>query len=388
MPNFLKLFLGFYGALMVLGLLVALVDPYGMWGHRLLFTPTEVLDNGGRQYHPARTTVEHYDYIFLGSSRVRHGLNPAPLQSLGHSYNAALGGASSFEISKFLLHLAAQSRPKAVLVGIDLFGFAPSREVKGDFASSQLAGKTLFEVQMQNSLSLEGLGSAAQALAKNLSRESLAPPVFFSDRVPGNHLKRWRSTAKHCAAFCWSGFDPKSPTIDATRLQELEDALDALAARNVNVVLFFNPVHETLLDLLDQLGLTDHFEALRRDIYLIAGQVNQRHGRKIALWDFTGCGEPWNEPIPEDPAQEMHFYYEMTHYTPALGNQVLKRLFPEIEIDAEPLADFGVNLTDIGSPDALPVLDFQRCRGPRSADLARIVKDTRKKRCEINRSWC
>ncbi len=94
-------------------------------------------------------------------------------------------------------------------------------------------------------------------------------------------------------------------------------------------------------------GLWTTFEKWKREIVDLNAQVTSNHDiYPYPVWDFTGYNSITTEPVPkqDDERSRMRWYYESSHYRPALGNLMIARIFGEENELLRENPDFGVRL--------------------------------------------
>ena len=74
--------------------------------------------------------------------------------------------------------------------------------------------------------------------------------------------------------------------------------------------------------------------------------AEERASGTVALWDFTGYGGIVAEKVPAegDRSSRMKWYLEVSHFTPALGDLVLRQMLNGNTSEAGSRSDFGVRL--------------------------------------------
>ncbi|MEC4986621.1 MAG: hypothetical protein SAK42_21185, partial [Oscillatoria sp. PMC 1076.18] len=88
---------------------------------------------------------------------------------------------------------------------------------------------------------------------------------------------------------------------------------------------FISPSHATQWKAIELSGLWDEFEQWKQEIVKIT-----------SVWDFSGYNSVTTEPISD----KMKNYLDNSHYSKAVGNLVLNRIF-QVQEELIP-ADFGV----------------------------------------------
>jgi hypothetical protein len=154
--------------------------------------------------------------------------------------------------------------------------------------------------------------------------------------------------------------------------------LHACREHRIDLKLAISPAHVVDLECIRAQGLWPTYERWERDLVRIVGQESPA-GHPFALWDFTGFDGPTAEPIPPlaDRSHRMTWYYENSHFTPALGDAMIDRMFDSPQPPGI-TGSFGVNLAAANLPLHLADLRRQRETYVRQypAELAFVLEST------------
>jgi len=108
--------------------------------------------------------------------------------------------------------------------------------------------------------------------------------------------------------------------------------------RGIRVIAFINPSHADELEVVDMSGHWPALEAWKRALTAMVAEYAAASGpAPVELWDFSGYDAYSREPVPMD-RHPMHWFWNTSHYTSALGELILRRIFGEDN------AHFGVRL--------------------------------------------
>jgi hypothetical protein len=88
-----------------------------------------------------------------------------------------------------------------------------------------------------------------------------------------------------------------------------------------------NPVHADELEILDLLGYWPLFETWERELVTLTTDSAKVTGSQpIQLWDFTGYDSYTTEAVSVGRSV-LQWFWEPAHYTRALGNLIVMRIF-------------------------------------------------------------
>jgi len=337
-----------------------LVDPYGMY--RLL-----EIDGFNTTKHTATDhtrDIKHYLVrkqaargLALGNSRVEIALDP---QHPGWSreaqpvYNYGLPGGLINEMLGNLEEIEADCDIKQLVVGLDFFMFSASGYghdrsplAKYDFDPRAFRLTTLF--------SLHTLWDSLNSLVK---QDRFRYPDYREDGMIAESFKANRVARDgYRATFHWSEehyfeWRPKfvavSPKNGASGYDALRQLLDFARSRQIDLRLYLSPMHARYYELLRIGGQWEQYEEWKRTLVRVLAEDALRHPKAppITLWDFSGYNTVTTEPVPplEDRQTTMQYYWETSHFTKAVGDLILDRVFGVTVPGRVVPDDFGVPL--------------------------------------------
>jgi hypothetical protein len=383
------------------------VDPY------LLFDVKRVA--GFNDLKPAATTrermmkayqVERLDArtIVIGSSRPDLGIDPAsaawPAQAQP-VYNMGLVGGDVPDGLKYLRHYVAMHpghAPKTLVVGLDFENnlYVPSATPATQHPLSEVEerlaidpsgkpnparGARVMKDRAQGLLSLDALFDSIGTVRSNrsgavlsLERNGHLSEAAMRDvvRADGYALvlgQKDEETVKLLAKPRRVLAD--TPGAPSRKLMVVRELLAFAKANGSDVILMIQPAYVSRLELLDRLGYWADYEHWKREVTAIAAEAGA--GQKVALWDFGGYESLMQSPKPAKGKGTMAWSWDTIHYTSALGNVMVKRMF-----DPAQSGDFGVLLTPANIDARLAQVradrDAFRVRMPQeTARLARLA---------------
>ena len=153
-------------------------------------------------------------------------------------------------------------------------------------------------------------------------------------------------------------------------MKDVRAILDLCKSRGSRAILLINPVHADVLEILDHLGYWPAFEDWKRALVALTAEYSGESGRRqVSLWDFSGYDSYSTETVPPD-GHPMRWYTDSLHFTRALGNLIIKRIYDS----GDP--NFGVLLTHENLESRLAIIrEQQRLYRERQPLDVRRVRD-------------
>lgn len=369
------------GILMAVAGMNAWVDPFGMY--RLGSV------DGGYAYKPAIYTrvrlFKAYEVrrvrpqtVILGTSRTHIGIScssPALARLAGRCYNLAFDGATTREMYDYLRHAYAIHPLNHVVLGLDTYHLvsAPSF-VRPDFDPLVLDGDPRNRLPRWLRADLRLLTSFAtlHASIETIRAQSYAQPNWFAPdgqrlgevffrREDENFVRYGPRTYFDEIDRLEAGFQteglrgdaPKQNTgheiptdRDETSFVYIRKIVDFCLAKNIDLRIFITPAHVHQLEITADTGGWPAIEEGKRSLVRFLAEAAARHpGRAtIPLYDFSGYSSVTTEVLPpKGSREEMHFYWDSSHFKRIVGDYVLDRLFGVADPDLP--RDFGMKLT-------------------------------------------
>ena len=338
------------------------VDPYDMWHGRTVHGFNHFKSRTEGQFNRMAKAREirrfRPDALLLGTSRADWGLDPCHpgLQTLStNTYNAALAGATIYELYRYLQH-AQHLRPlRHAILGLDieLFNLTDRRE---SFRERRLAvtaaGRpqpfSAFADAVETLLTADALAASRKTIRDSRARRDIRREDL---RARGNpHWEnpepdlRWaayregirlaRANLQHLSA---------QRTAIERRLNDFDRILAFCHRHRIELTLYITPYHLSHLEVLRRTGNWPAFEDWKRELVARNQRAADAAGRPLfALWDFSGYHRIATEPCPTpaDPYRVMTWYRESSHFRKITGDLILDRI---LGLPNAP-DDFGVRL--------------------------------------------
>jgi hypothetical protein len=197
------------------------------------------------------------------------------------------------------------------------------------FDALKLSLKTAIRQSPDNEwLQPDGLQSTAH-IKRNLWKEQGPRKAFLESE---KRYMEW-----------FEGFTLTPTHNETTALSELEQLLDYCKDRDVSVRILIAPAHARYYQLLSALGLMDDIEELKRNLVeLVRRQQTKPSTRSSSadtptpIWDFSSANEFTSEEVPpfSTSGAEMQWYFDAVHFTPKLGEIILKESAGDVKAAA------------------------------------------------------
>jgi len=293
--------------------------------------------------------------VIVGNSRALYAYRPEhPGWPQRPVYNLALEGATLYEYGRYLTHAAAVRRPELVVVSFDLIAFTSAETQRADFEElalrtdeagaekpwplgNRLFASLSFDLLEDNVAHLlgsddgeanrfrqDGLRDGGEFLAR-AARNPEGQRGFFQaiDRRIASNLKDCRLALPR-----------------AERFAELRRLVGFAVERGIPLRLVFDPVHLRRLLIYRLTGGLASYAEVKRRVTEIAAAARAAGG-DVRVFDFSGLSPYVTELPAADPAAPpATWFYESSHFTPALGDRILDQLLGT----APPPGDFGAEL--------------------------------------------
>lgn len=285
--------------------------------------------------------------LILGTSRVDMGLDtrhPVWPAAARPAYNLGIAAASPYTSFRYLQHVSASDKLDLVVLGVDFEYFlvsAPSDPTTATEFESRLSvnrdGRTNSDRHLQHArdlfqgtLSLDALLDSIDTIRANRAPDS-------ANVAPSGDLSEASLRADAVELGSWSLFAQRDlrnirffhgRTVNDRGLEDIKAILDLCRQRHTRVILLINPVHADMLETFDLLGLWPAFEEWKRQLVSLVDSYSgsqELHGTQ--LWDFSGYDAYSTESVPTVRQVHLKWFWEPSHYTKALGDTILERIF-------------------------------------------------------------
>ncbi|MGD8938551.1 MAG: hypothetical protein PVJ72_04175 [Gammaproteobacteria bacterium] len=364
----------------------AIIDPFGVF--RWMEIPGVNIHKPAINIEDSRNKLQAIGLIkpqslVLGSSRTETGINPnSPywLDAKLPTYNLSLVSGTMSVVNEYFLHANTIRPVKNVLLGVDLVMFKEyirDKEVSSRINAHRRNIRTSdIEANLYYLLSLDALRASVKTVLQQstpgnqdyLYNGQRSPLTFKNRQASLGHGKMFqtqekkyifqqRYTDSQRGRYVFNNSEQQS-----TNIKAFTNLVNACLANNTKLKIFINPVHARQQEIIYQENQWHTFETWKREMVRIIENANEHYSpaEPVQLWDFTGYNTVTMETVPGlgDTKTVMHWYWESSHYTAAVGDLILKRMY---NIDSKDVpADFGIRLNSANIEQHL--LDLRRSR--------------------------
>ncbi len=301
------------------------VDPFDLFQHKL-FGLTRAnkaqVERHQRLVKAADIMKLKPEGLVLGSSRVLEGIDIACLEGHCHlnCYNCGLPGANMEEILAYLQHaLHNQPHLKLVVIGVDLFAFNGNRLPRRDFSAARLNRSSLPQnEQFQLLLTYDALRATFKTLFPKSKQLILDEKGFLLAQGMDAHLNRshrpYEEKELRVLKRLFSNGDIYGNfNLSPQAIGQFKQLAALCRTHDITLKAFISPMRAHYWYALYEQGLWPAFEELRRQLSEAADLV-----------DLSGINPITDHPLSEDKRDR---YFDMSHYRPEVGEQVLAILF-------------------------------------------------------------
>lgn len=304
------------------------VDPFGVWRAEPLVNYDRVIANYSRLARTLQVAVRQPKLVFIGSSRVFFGLDPAAVDPglakvpLTQIYNMGITSLQIYEANAFLSYLLKRTPVEHVVYGLDYFAFSQAKHQPG-FDEDTPSSWYLYKAFLQY---LFGYGSTKSSLFL-LTNPTIKP---FYGRWTHNGfyeahksmffkaLLRRRGKPDHRTA------EP-APTHSKLPLEEALNYFSVFLAKakhaNIKLSLYISPLGSSLKRDYKKRGIWEQYQQWKQAV----GRVALQYG--YVVYDFDDDNPITLSPF-DSKAEVMAnpYYYNDGHFTPKVGKMILAKL--------------------------------------------------------------
>ncbi len=301
------------------------VDAVGLWGTPAIAGFNSYKVNQHRYevtYKAAAYARRPTSAVFIGTSRVKYGLDPATYTRLTgrEAYNMGVGGLAADAFPAVLAHVR-RHRPdlEEVVLGLGHQEFlrptAAARARVAEAARHLGWGWLPFADLARHTLTVTALSDAAATIKASrrapdarvyaADGRDLSQPWIASLELSGTY-RAYRYGARRY------GQEPIGQIYDPGQLAWLRAMVEACRAGGVRLTVFVAPGHALEYEGAWGLPAWAELERVKRDLAAVT-----------PYWDFSGYNAVTTEPL----AARMRHYLDVTHYRPAAGDLVLQRMY-------------------------------------------------------------
>ena len=287
--------------------------------------------------------------VLLGTSRVDLGLDPrSPLwpRSMRPVYNFGVDGAAEPTVLADLRKAAATGRLRHAYVLLDFEDFLWPAGYEADATAHYRHtrdGRAILVGPWQRlhdmALSTLTLAAFEDSVATLLGQYENPPPITLT-RHGFTTDADFRSEAQAAGPYDLfaqkAGFAMQQALRGARSLANRHGALPQIGdvramiafcrRHDITLTLIVPPFHVGLLEIFRKAGLWPDFLQWQRDLVAL---LPRDGGTSVTLWNFSGANRYTTDPVPRRPGdvgETVRWYWEFTHFKPALGERMLARM--------------------------------------------------------------
>ncbi|MGH8666654.1 MAG: hypothetical protein ACREUX_20515, partial [Burkholderiales bacterium] len=336
-------------------------DPYGLHAANRADDPGEVdaTEPTGAFWRKAFTVRRIMPRtVILGTSRADAALDsnhPAFSAEDAPVLNLALGAAEIEQMRLLLIHANTVSDLRKAVIGLDIEAFLGGG--RADFHAAALEGNPRSEPAWLSRLLVYFSPAAlASAVSQLLAPEStLSKPPFETvlKALDGQRGLIWTTEINNFYARLAQLFPPAAKAArwnaDPRRraaMQSFRQLLAYAREHDIELRLFVSPVHARYLEWYRRVGWWPLFQDWKRELVnAIASERPAPAANQIVLWDFSGFHSAATETVPAlgDLETRMKWYRESSHYSPALGYQILSCVVAGRSAEGSPLPEARID---------------------------------------------
>lgn len=306
----------------------------------------ETVSGFERVLKPAWIDTIKPDMVFVGSSQMREGFDPALIDPALRvkSFNYGISSATAYEVRRLIQDAAAQPSVKTIVAAMDSFytgnaaqpyggGFDELRlAVQADGTPTPRRGLWLFTTRYLSggALGMHGLGLYLLARLEPGQSAAERPDLFTA----------YAAMDRKGFAHDMANRRERSIAVSPWQAAQWRAALDGLCHREVHAYLFFSPSTFFLIDTYMQNG-ADGVLRFKRAVFEDVQRHNKRCGGNITLFDFMYLNALTGEK-PDTRTGLFASYGDLVHFRPPVGVRLMKRMLGVAEPGDTAL---GVDLT-------------------------------------------
>lgn len=289
--------------------------------------------------------------LILGSSSVGIGINsesPVWPDEMRPVYNLGVPDGRPLESYRFLQHAMIRHHPKMIVLGLGFRDFVPlSVTTRPEYDSRLLVtqegtrnttlGRQHVYDLLRATLSFDTSVDGVDALLGNLVGDSSDIDQGGWDFRPFRH-RTFQVGSYPLIVLNDIGSSSlyADAKVDMSALRQVRAILDICREQQIKAIVVLDPSYVDELEIFDLAGKWPALEEWKRELTALAADYANR-GTGVELWDFYGYDVYSTEPLPEGRGA-LRWFFNPAHYTHALGDIVLRRMFTGAE------SSFGVRL--------------------------------------------
>lgn len=298
--------------------------------------------------------VQKPDTIIVGTSRSGRGLSSQHSAWAGSSvYNLALPGITMYEALRVIQHAHASHSLRRVVLGLDFRMFNVSN-VHTSFSEDRLLvdrngqrNSGYLHARLSDLIATLLSGDALEASLRTIRYQGWTADMLF----PDGRWDRIRPGYDHAKAFEFFHRESNARLSEVggelTGLDQLRALIRFAHREHIDLNMLVSPSHGMHWLLIDELGLLNRFEDLRRVLVNINDQeALLAKSAPFPILDFSGINAYSNEPVPNEDSNNssMRWFWDPVHYKKEVGDIILQQIL-ENPVSSGAVPEFGVQLS-------------------------------------------
>ncbi|GIX40880.1 MAG: hypothetical protein KatS3mg129_0613 [Leptospiraceae bacterium] len=323
-------------------------DPYGIYNNRIIIKNLNdrkpMINSHTRIHKTQKVFLNHYDCIFLGTSRVEASMVFDKYQNYikkycNSYYNAALSSSNIVEMYYMLLLVLKYSKPKKIFYGLDFLQF------NAETINYSLLNLPFFEKPLYTRITyLFSYDMIKDMIRTFKSKEESYYDEYGGWNIEKNYLMKFPNINLNTIflinekAFYYNFF--KEFSYKSNNINTWEYYIKILKLMNdypdIEFYFYINPFHARLLEVMDLRNMYDLFEQWKKELVL----KNKNFAYQTPIYDFSGYNFITTEPVNENTKESLYFY-DSSHIKKIVGIYILDYI-----LNQNKKHDFGIKLTN------------------------------------------
>ncbi len=304
-------------------------------------------NNNDRLFKAVDITRIKPEIIIIGSSRTKQGINPehSVFKNNPKVYNLAINGPNFYEVRRYVEHaIYNQPNLQEIILGMDFFMFNSHLDNQPTFSESRLEKSHLtVDDGIKVLFSFDALNNSRDAILANYNTpttdDNYGENGFMPNRNADKGENIWRFNQSIKLYFnLHSDYE-----FSRQYWSDFEKLVELCQENNIKLKVFISPSHATQWESIYMTNRWQVFEEWKRNIVQLT-----------PVWDFSG----YNSVTTEKVSNVMNNYVDNSHYTPAIGDLILNKMF-DYQADKVP-KDFGILLTKNNIEEHLNKIEVNR----------------------------
>lgn len=280
-----------------------------------------------RESKPWQIVERKPDVVLIGNSRNFYATDVSQMTAT-HAYNFSLRGANIGALSVAFEHARYHAKPRRVLLAVDSICDAPANG-NMDFFSSNTQQEieahfkrwtylSSFSTLKKSIKLIVDSTSKSQLLYNELGQRTEYPYSQYGKLLSQRVDKKESEKIKRLPSI------PRSNNGQGCRTTVLEKILLNAYESNIELILFFNPLHLRYVEI-DYLskGVILNEKVKRKAVELVHQVASDLGKEPFTIWDFLIVNEITAELFGSPDAAEAQYWWEPSHHKPVVSDRML-----------------------------------------------------------------